>query len=75
MSRLPGELGTYFALTGLPMSGVDARLLGMTDMLIHKADKYKYLLADIMDNIEFPMPTGLMLANYEEDIKPAQTKY
>ena len=37
LSRLPGELGTYLALTGLPLTGVDARVLGMTDMYVHTA--------------------------------------
>lgn len=44
MSRLPGELGTYLALTGLPMTGIEARLLNLTDMLIHKSSSYKYML-------------------------------
>lgn len=69
MSRLPGELGTYLALTGLPMTGVDGRVLNLTDMYIHKSSKYKFLLADIMDNVEFPMPSGFMYADNRENIK------
>ena len=65
LSRLPGELGTYLAITGLPMTGVDAKLLNLTDMLIHKTSTYKYILADIMENMEFPMASGLMNADYE----------
>jgi hypothetical protein len=45
------------------MSGVDAKLVDITDMLIHKSSKYKYLLADIMTNMEFPMPTGFEYAD------------
>lgn len=69
LSRLPGELGTYLALTGLPMTGIDAKLLKLTDMLIHKAGTYKHTLLDLMENSEFPMPTGFMYANYDWDIK------
>lgn len=38
LSRAPGEIGTYFALTGLPMSGADAVYAGAADVLIASHD-------------------------------------
>lgn len=34
LANAPGELGTYAALTGLPISGADAVLLGLADRLV-----------------------------------------
>lgn len=34
LSRAPGELGTHVALTGLPVNGADAVLLGVADALV-----------------------------------------
>lgn len=31
LSRLPGELGTFLAITGLPLSGIDAAELNVVD--------------------------------------------
>ena len=31
LSRLPGEIGTFLALTGLPISGVDAKEFGIAE--------------------------------------------
>lgn len=38
LSRMPGELGTYYGLTGLAMTGVDAIYTGVADALIASAD-------------------------------------
>ncbi|CAN5344119.1 enoyl-CoA hydratase/isomerase family protein [soil metagenome] len=38
LSRAPGEIGTYFALTGLTMSGADAVYAGAADTLIASSD-------------------------------------
>lgn len=38
LSRAPGEVGTYFALTGRPMSGADAVYAGAADVLIASGD-------------------------------------
>ncbi len=35
LSHTPGELGTYYALTGQPMSGADAIYSGLADVLIN----------------------------------------
>jgi enoyl-CoA hydratase len=38
LSHTPGELGTYYALTGQPMNGADAIYSGLADVLINSAD-------------------------------------
>ena len=38
LSRAPGELGTFFGLTGQTMTGADAVLTGMADTLIASSD-------------------------------------
>ena len=38
LSRTPGEVGTYYALTGAPMNGADAIYAGAADFLIASAD-------------------------------------
>jgi enoyl-CoA hydratase len=38
LSRAPGELGTYFGLTGLNMNGADAVAVRMADVLIKTGD-------------------------------------
>lgn len=38
LSRAPGELGTYFGLTGLTMNGADAVVCGLADVLIRTTD-------------------------------------
>ncbi|MEH2509373.1 enoyl-CoA hydratase [Nitrobacteraceae bacterium AZCC 1564] len=38
LSHTPGELGTYYALTGQPMSGADATYAGVADVLINSTD-------------------------------------
>lgn len=38
LSRAPGELGTYFGLTGLTMNGADAVFSRLADLLIQSSD-------------------------------------
>lgn len=38
LSRAPGEIGTYYALTGTPMNGADAIYTGIADVMIASAD-------------------------------------
>jgi len=46
LSRAPGELGTHLALTGLPVTGADAVVLGLADELVDSGDKER-VLADL----------------------------
>lgn len=43
LSRAPGELGTHVALTGLPVSGADAIVVGLADELVSSTDKDEVL--------------------------------
>ncbi|ANS79075.1 3-hydroxyisobutyryl-CoA hydrolase [Serinicoccus hydrothermalis] len=45
LSRAPGETGTHVALTGAPVGGADAVLLGMADALVPSASKGDVLAA------------------------------
>ena len=56
LSRLPGELGTFLALTGFPLTGIDARELGIADSLVHYSQAYEEELVDILFAMEFPVP-------------------
>lgn len=47
LAHAPGELGTHAALTGLPVNGADAMLLGMADALVPSAAKEE-VLADLV---------------------------
>jgi enoyl-CoA hydratase/carnithine racemase len=51
-SRLPGDMGTFLALTGLPMTGKDAIKLGVADSLIELPKTYEHEAADIMISMD-----------------------
>lgn len=46
LARAPGQLGTHVALTGLPVNGADAVLLGMADRVV-PASSRGHLIADL----------------------------
>jgi hypothetical protein len=52
LSRLPGELGTFLAVTGLPLNGIDAVMLGITDELVHYSKEYEKVVLDTMMNLD-----------------------
>jgi len=56
LSRLPGELGTFLAVTGLPLTGIDAAILGVSDKLHHSSKVYERDVRDILLNLDFPIP-------------------
>jgi hypothetical protein len=66
LSRLPGELGTFLGLTGLPITGIDAKELGIAENLVHYSSAYEEDVADILTALEFPIPSGHMLSSYGE---------
>ena len=63
LSRLPGELGTFLAVTGLPITGIDAVMNGITDKLIHTAQSHENMLLDTFINLDFPIPNGYHLSD------------
>jgi len=40
LSRLPGELGTFLALTGLPLHGSEAARAGIVQGIVHKPTEF-----------------------------------
>lgn len=50
LSRAPGELGTHMALTGLPVNGADAVLLGVADAQVTSRAK-DTVLADLASGL------------------------
>ena len=58
LSRLPGEIGTFLAVTGLPITGIDAKEFGIAENLVHYSSAYEEDLTDMLLALEFPIPTG-----------------
>lgn len=48
LSRLPGDFGTFMALTGLPIHGVDAQKIGLVDNIVHRSKDFELALGDII---------------------------
>ena len=63
LSRLPGELGTFLAITGFPMTGIDAKELGIADSLVHYSQAYEEEITDILFAMEFPIPNYDLISN------------
>ena len=63
LSRLPGELGTFLSLTGVSINGVDAKEAGLADGLIHTTETYEQEVADVLNAMDWPIPTGYHLSN------------
>lgn len=63
LSRLPGEIGTCLALTGMPISGIDAREIGISEEIIHTTETYEREVAEFINSLDWPMPTGHLLSN------------
>ena len=58
-SRLPGDFGTFLALTGLPITGKDALKLGMAETMILQPETYDEEISDVMMAFDSPhLPTG-----------------
>ena len=51
-SRLPGDLGTFLALTGIPLSGKDALDLKLADSFIEIPRTYEYEAAEIITSMD-----------------------
>ncbi len=63
LSRLPGEVGTFLALTGFPITGIDAKTFGISDQLVHYSSAFEEEVCDTLFAMEFPMPNGHLLSN------------
>ena len=58
-SRLPGDFGTFLALTGVPITGKDSIQLGVSDALIDVPSTYEHEIVDVMTALD---PTRLPTA-------------
>jgi len=63
LSRLPGEIGTFLALTGFPITGIDAKTFGIADELVHYSSAFEEEICDTLFAMEFPIPNGEYLSN------------
>ena len=58
LTRLPGELGTFLAITGLPVYSSDAIYAKLADQLVHKVKESTNDIVDIMRAVDLPLTTG-----------------
>jgi hypothetical protein len=63
LSRLPGEIGTFLALTGFPITGIDAKEFGIADELVHFSGAFEEEVAETLYAMEFPIPNYDLLTN------------
>lgn len=66
---MSGELGTFLALTGLPLVGPDAKELQIVEDVIHQAKEYEEEIAELMLSKEFPIPDGDLISNRASALK------
>ncbi|WP_281964905.1 3-hydroxyisobutyryl-CoA hydrolase [Serinicoccus marinus] len=69
LSRAPGETGTHVALTGAPVGGADAVLLGMADALVPSAAKAD-LLAALREDPTLDAPALAAAVDASHDSSP-----
>jgi enoyl-CoA hydratase/carnithine racemase len=67
LSHLPGEFGTFMALTGLPINGSDAAQIELTKGVIHDPKYYAEKVGDYVRSIEFPGQKGSELFQPSRD--------
>jgi enoyl-CoA hydratase/carnithine racemase len=63
LSRMPGEIGTFLALTGFPITGIDAKSFGIADELVHYSAAFEEEICDTLFAMEFPIPNGDLISN------------
>ncbi len=51
LSRLPNEIGTFLALTGLPLMGADAMEFKLADSLVHESKECEKDVAEYFHSI------------------------
>jgi enoyl-CoA hydratase/carnithine racemase len=61
LSRLPGEVGTFLSLTGLPLIGSDAAEYQISEDVLHTIKDFDEDLAELMRAVEMPIPSGELL--------------
>jgi len=68
LSRLPNELGTFLALTGLPISGADVKEFSLAEGFAHIPKNYELIIANRFAMMDIPVPTAELLTNRFKNI-------
>lgn len=56
LTRMPGELGTFLALTGTPFNGSEAKeILGLADFIMSPSEEFKYIMNRNLKLIDNPI--------------------
>lgn len=55
---MPGDFGTFMALTGMPIHGSDACRVGLTAGVAQDPKHYAEEVADVLHSQEFPRISG-----------------
>jgi len=63
LSRLPGEIGAFLAITGFQINGIDAKEIGIAESLVHSSESYEETMSDILLAMDFPVPNMDLIAN------------
>lgn len=58
MSRMPGEFGTFMALTGLSIRGSDAAVIDIARGIVHNIEDYAKEVSDHVTSMPYPMIGG-----------------
>ena len=69
LSRLPGEFGTFMALTGLPINGADACNIELAHGIVYNPQYYAEEVGEFVKAIEFtraPEPEQIKLSDPTE---------
>ena len=58
LSKMPGEFGTFMALTGLPIHGTEAARLDLVKGVVTNPKDYAHEVADVVLSQDFPVMAG-----------------
>ena len=50
-------------MTGLPITGIDAKTFGISDQLVHYSAAFEEEICDTLFAMDFPMPDGNLMSN------------
>lgn len=66
-NTMPGDFGTFMALTGLPIHGSDACRMKLTEGVVQDPKYYAEEVADVLHSQEYPRLSGR--EEYDQRIK------
>ena len=66
LSRLPHELGTFLALTGIPITGADVKEFNLADEVINLTKEFELNMSEDYLAMDAPIPNvALISQNYK----------